>query len=466
MYPQNAYNLIAEIKANEVENLAKILATIQVDVEDNPYFVFSNMPTIHFARFVILDAKTASSDKLYPAYLAFESNYDGNLKEHLKEIIQQTKANNGFNLIFGCCKNFPTKAVITDEEKLDFLIKESQYHPYFYRGTWGRTVRQIKAEEQTRVDIQLYLNSNPQLRTKSERDIYNLLKQNDEQLKKERNTPLYVTQYPPSIDSLWLRVGLYLSPFIISIFYLIATGIYGLICLFSGNTFTLFVPLALHYLFIALTVVFLVLFPLVVLILYRILRKKEETDVALNKLYDPNPDTSSLRTAEDRIVQNQLTHLVELKEGSFRRFMLKFVLTAVEVAGIYYFNKGTLGGIPSIHFARWIIIDKGKRLLFYSNFDGSWENYLGDFIDRASVGLTAVWSNTKLFPKSKNLVQEGALDEQKFKSWTRMLQIPTQVWYSAYKYLTVENINNNTAISEGLKKNLTDIEIKNWLLKI
>jgi hypothetical protein len=47
-----------------------------------------------------------------------------------------------------------------------------------------------------------------------------------------------------------------------------------------------------------------------------------------------------------------------------------------------------------------------------------------------------------------------------------MHQVQTQVWYSAYKTLTVENINNNTAISEGLKKELTDNELKEWLLKL
>ena len=56
------------------------------------------------------------------------------------------------------------------------------------------------------------------------------------------------------------------------------------------------------------------------------------------------------------------------------------------------------------------MIDNGRRLLFLSNFDGSWENYLDDFIDKASIGLTGVWSNTLKFPRTYFLVLGGASD--------------------------------------------------------
>jgi len=128
--------------------------------------------------------------------------------------------------------------------------------------------------------------------------------------------------------------------------------------------------------------------------------------------------------------------------------------------------RGTLGGIPTIHFARWVVLDGGRRLLFFSNFDGSWENYLGDFIDKAAPGLTAVWSNTVGCPRSEKLVGGGARDEQRFKSWTRDHQIFTQVWYSAYKELTVDNINNNSKVREGLYGRLGPEATKEWLARL
>ena len=68
---------------------------------------------------------------------------------------------------------------------------------------------------------------------------------------------------------------------------------------------------------------------------------------------------------------------------------------------------GSLGGITSIHFGRWVLIDEGKparRLVFMSDYDGSWESYLGEFVDRAAEGLSAVWSNTEDFPPTTLLV--------------------------------------------------------------
>jgi len=120
-------------------------------------------------------------------------------------------------------------------------------------------------------------------------------------------------------------------------------------------------------------------------------------------------------------------------------------------------------GIPSIHFAHWSMIDKGRRLLFVSNFDGSWENYLDDFIDKASVGLTGIWSNTAGFPKARWLVLDGAREGSRFKAYARDSQTNTNVWYSAYKQLTVQTIDNNSAIREDLFTSLDDAATRNWL---
>ena len=105
-------------------------------------------------------------------------------------------------------------------------------------------------------------------------------------------------------------------------------------------------------------------------------------------------------------------------------------------------------------------------MLFFSNYDSSWESYLGDFIDKASVGLTGVWSNTVLFPRTRWLFLDGATDEERFKAWARAQQTPTDVWYTAYKNLTVKNIINNKEIRKGLSGNLTDDQTLEWLRRL
>ncbi len=96
-----------------------------------------------------------------------------------------------------------------------------------------------------------------------------------------------------------------------------------------------------------------------------------------------------------------------------------------------------------------------RRLLFFSNYDGSWEAYLGDFIGKAAMGLTMIWTHTVWFPKTTLILFRGASDEGAFKAWTRAFQVPTQVWYSAYPTLSVADVLKNARIRELLGEVLT-----------
>ena len=58
-------------------------------------------------------------------------------------------------------------------------------------------------------------------------------------------------------------------------------------------------------------------------------------------------------------------------------------------------------GIPTIHFARWVLIDNNKHMMFFSNFDLSWESYLDDFIEKAHGGLTLAWGSGVGFPATR-----------------------------------------------------------------
>ncbi len=157
---------------------------------------------------------------------------------------------------------------------------------------------------------------------------------------------------------------------------------------------------------------------------------------------------------EDRVDQNGLTHLVPIKPGWYRAFALKtmvLLVTALAEAGALV---GRLGGIETIHFARWVVLPD-RRLLFFSNYDGSWEAYLGEFIDKASLGLTMIWTNTLWYPKTRLLLFQGARNEGAFKEWTRAYQVPTQVWYSAYPFVSVTDVLKNARIRALLGGTLT-----------
>jgi hypothetical protein len=196
--------------------------------------------------------------------------------------------------------------------------------------------------------------------------------------------------------------------------------------------------------------------------LVAVLRWHEITD----SVSTAQPDHSQVQDVvnqENRIVQNHFASVAPVKPGLFRWLLLKSVLKLIHLVAAVSQNQGSLSGITSIHFARWVVIDGGKRLLFLSNYDGSWENYLDDFIDLASIGLTAIWSNTVGFPRSYFLVYGGATDELLFKTMVRQSQQPSLVWYSAYPDLSIQNIQTNATIREGLFVPMDEAAERAWL---
>jgi hypothetical protein len=176
---------------------------------------------------------------------------------------------------------------------------------------------------------------------------------------------------------------------------------------------------------------------------FAVLRSKESTDPTNTSATDTNNVQQLLdRENHTHSVQNHMASITIVKPGWLRRITLWAVLFVVNLMARARANHEELRGIPSIHFAHWSLIDGGRRLLFLSNFDGSWENYLDDFIDKAHAGLTAVWSNTVGFPRTRFLILYGATDGPRFKAVARDSQTVTNAWYSAYRDLTVQGIDN------------------------
>ncbi|MFL6183188.1 MAG: hypothetical protein ACJ73J_12900, partial [Actinomycetes bacterium] len=171
------------------------------------------------------------------------------------------------------------------------------------------------------------------------------------------------------------------------------------------------------------------------------------------------------------VLQNHMAKLAQVKPGRFRRGLLSLVLwLANRVARVS--TDGTLSGIPTIHFAHWSMIDGGQRLLFLSNYDGSWGSYLDDFIDKASDGLTLIWSNTVGFPRSHYrpawrfppvVITGGTSDGPRFKANSRAHMVPTNVRHTLYPDLTVQQINRNRDLRNGLFAKLDPAGERKWL---
>jgi deferrochelatase/peroxidase EfeB len=166
---------------------------------------------------------------------------------------------------------------------------------------------------------------------------------------------------------------------------------------------------------------------------------------------------------ENFCAQNHMISVTERKPGLVRWLTLRLAFWIIGMFATKVYREGFLGGISTIHAARWITIPGTRKLVFFSNFGGSWESYLEDFITRAHGGLTAVWSNSIGFPRASNLFQDGATDGERFKRYARASMQPTRFWYSAYPGLTTDHVRCNAAMRRGLAAALTNDEAVQWL---
>lgn len=436
---QRGLSIVTDILPGKEEELRTFLNTIGTRIQENPHIRFDQLRTVHFMRWVVVPAQEVRGYHC-PAKLVLGSNFDGHVTAHLEELIAVSGP--GLDRIYAFCKDFqPNKG---PAYQLAYLEKHIHKNSAWYEGHTGRNLTQIKREQALRDTIQdtiEYINPSGNWNRKTSKQV------REEILKPVLAKPDFQWAKTNKLDTFLQRFGIPLLG--LGLLLGIALYVLGFICC----------PIV--------TAAILAVKVLTIAWWFKTLHAHERRDAAN---FQPPPrdssKVSSLLDREDFKVQNQITHLVTIRPGFFRQSTIRFILSAIQLLAWTVFNKGNLGGIPSIHFARWMILDGGRRLLFFSNFDGSWESYLGDFVDKASIGLTGVWSNTEGFPPTHNLVKAGARNEENFKAWVRQKQIETQVWYSAYMDLSVLNVNNNTKIRQGAAGNLNEKEATEWLRKL
>ncbi len=162
-------------------------------------------------------------------------------------------------------------------------------------------------------------------------------------------------------------------------------------------------------------------------------------------------------------VQNHIMAVGTMKPGLFRKLVHAFALWAIAIAIRFYYRPGFVVTMGTIHFARWWRVPGTDRGVFFSNYDGSWESYLEDFITRARWGQSAAWSNWQGYPETRFLILKGAQDGDAFKRWVRLQQQPVPLWYSRYPALTTDHIRTNALIHHGLARVRNDAEARDWL---
>ena len=166
---------------------------------------------------------------------------------------------------------------------------------------------------------------------------------------------------------------------------------------------------------------------------------------------------------EDRIAQNHMGSVVLVKPGVLRMALFRVGHLGLHLVLRVVATDGYLGSMRTVHFAHWAFVNNGSRLMFFSNFDHSWDSYLDDFIEKAHGGLTLAWGSCIGFPQTRFLVLDGASHGRQFKAWARHSMAVSRFWFSAYKDFTVDQIERQARIADGLRKAaLTPKEAAAW----
>ena len=162
-------------------------------------------------------------------------------------------------------------------------------------------------------------------------------------------------------------------------------------------------------------------------------------------------------------VQNHIVAVMPFKPGLLRRLTFAFTMWGILQTVRHFFRPGFVLTMGTIHKARWFRVPGTRQFVFFSNYDGSWESYLEDFITRAHEGQTAAWSHGVGFPRTRFLILDGAADGDRFKRWVRRQQRETRFWYSRFPHLTAQQIRNNAMIEDGLAHATSDTDARRWL---
>src|SRR5258708_6668112 len=85
---------------------------------------------------------------------------------------------------------------------------------------------------------------------------------------------------------------------------------------------------------------------------------------------------------------------------------------------------------------------KYDYLLFFSNFNGTWNQYIDAFSAVHSRGLNMIWRWSEKFP--------GSVPVTPFKEYIARVQFDTDYYYTAYSYATANDLKSAHLVQPAL----------------
>jgi hypothetical protein len=147
---------------------------------------------------------------------------------------------------------------------------------------------------------------------------------------------------------------------------------------------------------------------------------------------------------------NAITPMKPWKTPILRGFF--FILGAIPPL------QAGLKNLSFIHFARWVIVGRDQfprvappqhrenlhydYLIFFSNFNGTWNQYIDAFSAVLFTGLNAIWRCSEKFP--------GSVPVTPFKDYIAQVQFDTDYYYNAYPRAATNDVKAALRVQDAL----------------
>jgi len=417
MSHQVALTFSAEVLPGRREGLARLLGSMAGDPGGNPVIPFGEIPHTHFGRVVLLDATPADEGA---ATLLMTLDCDATVGQRLGDLVEV--AGSGIDELFGACVDYPDAP--TPDRRLAYLRAHLRGSRVFYVHAVGRTLEQIRGESRLRAALEDHLDAR----------IDHLAGLSPSQVRDAVRT--YVASEPTLSWALEPAPQPELAWRLKEKLHKIAVPALLVVTLPIG------IPAALVWLVA--------------------LRWHEKLD----PFPEVEPDAERLRSlgdAEDFLVQNAFTSRAPIRPGGFWKLTSRLTELVGNYTARHVFTTGSLSGLTTVHFARFMRVGPDEQVLFTSYYDGSLESYNNDFVDQVAWVLNTVFGQQAGYPRTRWMVHEGAHNERWFRHVIGGQQVPTQVWYSAYPDLPAVTIDQNARLRAGLSGELEGEDLDAWL---
>jgi hypothetical protein len=396
----NHFAIIAKIKRGQEDGLRRVLKEVNDDPSNNPYVRLTHSKLTHFLRWVILN-----DDDNGPRLL-LATNYDGDVKSYVDELVS---IGPGMDRIWEKCEDYAGKSRF-----LEFVGQNWYNTQAFYVGFPNETVAGIRRYATIREHLEQFLDLE---------EVAQLLDQPGVQ------PFLSLLSEASGRRTGWRTAEVLTAAVGAAIDRIRRSALLGV-----------FLPTAYAFSQIGQTSDF---------VRVSAMRQDEgsstrQTERRIDKV-----------ALDDGTVQNQMTTFTTIRPGRFPR--LRLALVATSVLSQYGYLPGEFADVGTLHSFSWVLVDQGKRMLFLSNFDGSWQNYMGDFVNKLVWGLDGLYNNTFGYPAA------GMKDVIPFTQYILDHQIPPEVFYSAYPHQTVMNIVRDRRIVRALTANYDSHALATWL---